>query len=450
MRVFAEGSSVELSSTPVTVHVDLYGDGSAVEYMFETQFRLPTQGEASSRYVDFNVVLADDPPEMVDLRVSVADTPTRWSSDVLLRPPGNGRTLHLLLLAAETTIAEARVADGDFQTMALFSTGVVMAWLDPAGVALRIERVADVPVGRSDLVATDSAASKVRVASRPGAPSNVGPDLFALVWRGGDGQIRLLTHKDNDRHTIVDVGEGDDVQVAVAHAQSDYAVVTIIRNGGAARVFLHDKTGVIIEQFDLPIAETIRKLRGLVTMPDGGLLLTLETAGGWRLLQVDRSGAATGNVALAGETSAIALSEDAVLLHTAILTGASGAPLQLRSYYTGTLEPFTTEATTIAHTGGLPSSPFARISLAACGIVWPERRDDASDAFDLWVVDLDSAGMPLGERRLLNGGRSGVNFSPSVACVTSTRAYATFLTALDTASPSGNIMLRKVPPAPVQ
>lgn len=444
VHVLVQTSSNQVTLTPVTVQAEAYGNGSRSDLSYETVFTIPTEGEATLPYTDFNLVF-DSREGPVDLRVSLPDTPTLWNGDVRLELPGDGRSISLLLYAGEQPVATTRFAEGDFHSLALFSRGLVMAWPDPAGVALRIERDVDNLSARPQLVVSDSGATRVRIASRPGKSAD-GPDLFGVTWISSDEHAWLMTQREATAYPPRDLGAAGDAQIACAPQDADYDLAMVVLDGDQAQLTLCAEEGApVAGPFPVGSSE-VRRLRGAAVAPDGSVLIAMQDGARWTVVRVDPDGEVAAESEVEGEIAAMALTADGALALTATISG-DPLSLQVGAHYVSDLAPVG-QPIPVVSAELLPSGLFSRIAIGDCAIVWPELRSDGSGAVDLRVQDLGTDGSPIGASRFLNGVTEGFHFAPTAACFSPTRAYASFVSITDTAALSGGVKIRQIPPAP--
>jgi hypothetical protein len=441
VHILVESASNQLTLAPVTVDAEAYGGGERSDLSYQTIFTIPADGEGPLPYTDFNIAFDSGGGE-VDLRVSVADTPTLWNGDVRLNLPGDGRSISLLLYAGETPVASTRFLDGDIHSLALFSRGLALAWPDPAGVALRIERDADNPGARPQLVVPDSGASQVRIMSRPGKSAD-GPDLFALTWVGSDDRAHLLTQQETTMFDPEDIGPATDVHVACAPQDADFDLAAVVLDGSDATMILRDETGAG-SRGAFPVGTSVRNVRGLAVTADSSIVVALEEGNRWMLKRFDQLGDLHAEADLNGEVAAMTLTADGVLVLSAVRAGES---LEIQAHYVADLTSFRDPAPVVT-ADRLPEGLFSRVALSDCAVAWPELRQDASGVVDLRVLDLDSEGNPSGASRFLNAVTDGYHFAPTAACFSPTRAYASFISITDTAALSGGVRIRQIPPAP--
>jgi len=445
VHVIAESSSGELVGAPWTVEVRAFGDGRSTGRDYRSVFRGSGPGGSGPLFfTDFNLLL-DDAPAQIDLRVAVRETATTWAGDQTVIPPGDGRDLHMLLYAGEARLDAARTNDRDLVSLARFSSGLAIAWPGLNGAALRIQRVPDEAGGRAvNLDTTDTGAHQLRMASRP--TTNVfGPDLFAITWIGGDQVGRLFLQYEDDpvRRPVTRLLPADDLWVAIAPEGSPFAIATAGVDGDALELARYDADGAPLGADPLAVAGGLGRVRGLVAVDGGALIIAVEDRSGATSL-IRRAGADDVSRRV-GRVAAIALSADLRLLVTA---QRDEHDLFIQAYDAATLGPAGDRQRIVA-TSLLAAAPFDAVSLASCAVAWPQIRDDgaAEASVDLRVQDLGAGGAPERGERLAHAGIAGNHFAPTLACMSSAQPFATFLVADGTAD-LGDIQLRKVPSAP--
>jgi hypothetical protein len=447
IEVFVEGNDFDLTVSPIDVQVAVAGGGRGTSFAYTDKLAPPRPGIANLPYSNFILQLGTGAGATVDVRVNVP-AGTGWGGDTRQPVPGNGRQVHIPLSPSEQTIATTRIVDGDGRSSSTFSTGLVFAWAHAEGVGLRIVRDPDSPLGReSVLPGTDARATKVRVASRPSS-TGFGPDLFAVMWRGGDGTVsmRAFTQAAMDNPAL-SLGPGQDGHVACAIKGGKYDVVGAVLQNGAVTGQLTDAAGAVIgAPFVLvPSSDPVEALLGVVTVPDFSIVAATRTQTVSKLSRVAPDGSGLQERVLDGDVRAFAASADGTRLLVAIAVPA-GAPqsLQLVSYFSTTLEPAGDEVEVTPFSfasGGLTS----QVSLSDCLIVWPEERADGTHVVDLRFSYLDTNGHLIGDSHLINADLNGDHFSPTAVCESATRAYVTFVNRTDPDSALGGLRSRRVP-----
>jgi hypothetical protein len=449
VHVLVESSTPMLEFGLVGVNISVYGGGAAKETDYRGKFE--PGDESTLPYTDFNLVLDDAPPGLVDLRVSVADTPIRWAGDRLIEPPGDGRAIHMLLYEGEQTLGSLRLGgDGELASVARFTSGLATAWLDSNGVQIRTDRVPDAPLGRPELVLpADPGASRVRITSRP-TTNFFGPDLLMVTWRGSDNRAWMMLQDEEERRDPQPLRNAEDVWGAVAPAGEIFAISTIIVDGQHLWFRWYDATGALLGEIDRKPPGALRRVRGLVVGQMGFMVAAVETDQGWFLMHVSAEpDVETVDPVPIGEVAAIGLTSDQVFV---LVVQRVDDDIVIQPYYATTLGT-PSAAAVLADAERVPIGLFSRITVSSCAAAWPERRADGSDAVDIRVQDIDQDGLPVRTTRLINSDYSGIHFAPTVACMAQTvaslpsLAYATFV-ASDTSGNNASLKLRKLVPAP--
>jgi len=441
VHVIVQSSSSELAGVPWTVSVRAYGDGRSASKDYRSFFDGP-----SPLYQSDFVLLLDSAPDEIDLRVAVWNHPRRWAGDRILAGPGDGRDVSILLHAGAILLGTAQTGDGELVSLTRFTSGLAMAWISTDGVALRIERYPDNPVSREVPIADETAATKLRIASRP-TTNLFGPDLIVVSWIDGSGQGRLHLQFDDDRTQRIDLGPTGDLWAAIAPAEPapPFAVATATPSTTQLVLAWYDDAGGALGQKTVAIPRGLRRITGFAAAAEGVLLAAVDTMEGNAFLLRHRPDDSDGDALAVDHVEAMSLSADQSRLFTVQRNG----DLFVQSYEVATFTP-AGEPQRLVAADQVPEGFFGGVAISSCAVAWPQFRDDGADerSVDLRVQDLDSTSALQRSSRLANGEVDHDHFAPSLACLSPSRAYTTFLVA-DAGDATGEIKLRQVPSAPI-
>ncbi len=430
LHVIVEGSDPVLTIAPVDVRVAVYGADDLVEFEYTTSMDSDARGAVPA--TDFTLELAAP----AQLRVSLDTTATSWFADA--RVLGEG-TLHLPLFAGERQVASASLGPSDQDTSVLFGAGIVIAWIDGGGVQIRVEKEPDRLIARSEVVAADSMARVVRLASRPN-PLGYGPDLYAVTWIGRDGMVRTRTTTATAVYPVRDLGAlADDVVTGAAFkgAPMGAAIAVASRTGSNLGLRILDESGLPAAGplgLGMGIASGVSTVVGITVTRDA-IVVAWRDGTGSRLGRFGFDGAPGGVVTLDADVLAVALTGDG----SRVLTlQRRGLEVYQVSYFLD-LNPTGVEASLGRTIAG------SRVSLSACVAAWPEVRPDGSGRTDLRFAALDADGRAIGDPHLLNAETAGDHLAPTAVCASPTRAYATFFGRGSPTDATGRLRIRRIP-----
>ncbi len=453
VHVYLQGSNTQLTASPVMVSVAVYGGGARTSFDYIARFRDAGAADTSLKYTDFVLVL-DGVTAETEIRATILETPTRWGGDARVRTSGGGKDIFIDLHNAELPMMGTMpLSENKGGTLAPFEDGVVVAWADTAGVTVREEPTPDIPAFRPQVIVPDPGATRVKIASRP-VETTIGPDLFALVWRGSDGNLRLRTRRTpNMVSGPIDLGMGSDVHVACARKGGSFDLVTVAQESDGIWATIRDASGVSLARRLVAGPDPVSEIVGVVAAPVDGFVVVLRGAAGPRLVALSVSDDPTGDprpgISMSGDPLSVALSSDGALLLVAQRQDPDDA-LMLATYFVGALDQEPPSPQRIAPLSRVATGTLSKVAVSACVIAWPETRDDGSGAIDLRFHHLDARGHPIGDSHLLNAFSGGVHGLPSAACATGARAYTTFVEAMTTDDAHGEVRLRRVPQLQLQ
>lgn len=425
LYVSVEGSDLSLTAAPADVRVTVYANRERVDFNYVA--RLEPKAPGGVPATDF--VLVGE--SAAQLRVAIPTSTATWFADALIPITGEVR---LPLFAGERAVVAANFANSDTDSVVLFGPGLVMAWVDNGGVEARVERDPDFLISRPEVVVADPAATNVRLTSRPN-PLGYGPDLYAIGWIGGDGKARLRTESVTRTFPVRELTDADDLALGAPPKGPAYAFAVATREGQTLRVQTLDDSGLAGPLAATTIASGVIAIAGITVTRDD-IIVGWRTNAGSQLALIDPSDGHVRNmVNVDGDLLAVSLTIDGSRLLT---LQRRGVQLFQVSYFTNLIA--TTIETELGTTivGGRPT-------LSTCVASWPELRADGSNRTDLRFAVLDGNGELLAEPHLLNVEEVGDHLSPTTACASPTRAYATFYERAAPSDPVARLRIRRVP-----
>ncbi len=432
----------EFVSGAVDLEAAVIGSGRRVPVRFRTPFSPLPGARAGERFTDFLLVLEDGAGPEVDLRVSAITTSTvnpwnAWSADLRLAlPQPRGREVVLALASGEATIGPSRVVTGLGHGVAGFQNGVVVAWPEPGGVAIRVERTPERSAARTQRIVDDGTATDVQVASRPG-PAGAQPDLFALAWRGTDGTFRVVLRHDESPSAPVPLAAATRGAVACARLGSSFDAVTVTEADGL-EIRLWSADGTETARVPPP-ADPPSGLLGVLVGPDSSVVIASATPEPL-LTRLGRDGTVLGRSVLPGAPAALASSPDGtrILVVLRMPSGELAAAAAFAADVT-----LTGEAVLLAPASRLPAAPLDGVAIGDCAVAWSELRADGSGLADLRYRGLDADGRLTGDTHVVNVDLEGDAFAPAVAC-TAEGAFAAFHDRADPQTTGASFRMRRL------
>src|SRR5262245_27951053 len=103
VRVFVEGSSPELTATPVRIQIAAYGSGTGTSFGFSDTLARPDASGANVPSSDFAITFDDSAEGSLVVRAVVFAANT-WGGDANVGLPGQGRDVHVALAAGERLV----------------------------------------------------------------------------------------------------------------------------------------------------------------------------------------------------------------------------------------------------------------------------------------------------------------------------------------------------------
>lgn len=443
LRVVVTGDDPTLSAAPLDLHVRVSGAGRTSTFDYRAT-RKPAPDLS-----DFTVSFSPDATGPLDVFLTTRPSGDNidWGGDLRVDLPGAGRTLKLPIAQGETQIQTIASADGDLVTAAPFGTQLVLTWPTIG------KKTAVLPVNPDDLPGLGrapeigNAVSRVRVAARPSGDFT--SELFAVSWIEDGATPILKTETRTERFEPAAIGGGQrasDLHVACARRELEPAIVSATFTDGQVFVRGHDVSGKVTSgPFAPSELARVNRIVGIAVTPDKSAVIAVNGDQS-SLVQIDMtSGVVIHRQPVEGQVASMALNGDGTRLFVATVVGfGDQGKLRLEVYSVRT-PTRTRDPEVVGPYPFIAGSTLSRVSLSSCALAWPEKVSDGTDGVRVRYQEIDVDGSPTGESHSANIGQTGVHFAPTVVCLSSVRAYVTFVSAPQPESSTASLAFRRLP-----